>query len=120
MDKELHILRTDADYETALAEYETYFDAEPEPGTREAERFELLGLLLAKYEEETAPVSPDPVDTVELVMESRGYDRKALIEVLGSAARASDFLNRRRDLTLDQIRRLHAAWRIPAEALIGR
>ncbi|HXU99862.1 MAG TPA: transcriptional regulator [Caulobacteraceae bacterium] len=120
MDNEIHIIRNDAEYDGAMAEYEAYFDAEPARGTREAERFELLGLLLARYEEETAPVSPDPVETVRLVMEGRGYDRRALVDVLGSAARASDFLNRRRDLTLEQVRRLNSAWRIPADALIGR
>src|SRR5665213_3612662 len=47
----LRPLHSDADYETALAEYEGYFDKEPRPGTEAADRFEVLGLLLAKYEE---------------------------------------------------------------------
>ena len=116
---ELHIIRTEKDYTSALAEYETYFDDEPAIGSSEAERFELLGLLLAKFEEDTAPVSTDPVATIQLVMEQRGYDRSALNDIMGSKSRASEFLNRKRDLTLGQIRKLHAQWRIPTDALIG-
>ena len=119
MPEALHFIRSDAEYEAAITEYEGYFDKEPEPGSPEGDRFEMLGLLLAKYEADTAPIAADPVETVMLVMEQRGYNRSALVEVLGSRSRVSEFLNRKRDLTLPQIRRLHAQWRIPAEALIG-
>ncbi len=116
---DLHMIRTEADYQAALAEYEGYFDNEPAPGSPKGDRFELLGLLLSKYEEETTPVGSDAVDTVSLVMEQRGHSRAELIEILGSRSRASEFLNRRRELTLSQIRRLHTYWRIPTDALIG-
>ncbi len=119
MNEDLHLIRSEADYEAALTEYEGYFDIEPERGTREADRFEMLGLLLAKFEQDSAPVTADPVATVRLVMEQRGYGRADLVNVLGSKSRASEFLNHKRDLTLAQIRRLHAEWRIPAEALLG-
>jgi HTH-type transcriptional regulator/antitoxin HigA len=52
-------------------------------------------------------------------MEARGYTQRDLGQVLGAASRASEILNRKRPLSLDQIRRLHRAWRIPAAALIG-
>ncbi len=48
----LRALHSDADFEAALADYEGYFDREPEAGTERADRFELLGVLLARYEEE--------------------------------------------------------------------
>jgi hypothetical protein len=44
------IIRTEADYDAAHAEFMSYFDGEPAPGTPAADRFELLGLVLAKYE----------------------------------------------------------------------
>ncbi len=116
---DVRMIRNEADYETAMIEYEGYFDHPPAPGTREADRFEVLGLVLAKYEDDTAPMSGDPVETVRLVMEGRGYDRAALTKILGSRSRTSDFLNRKRELTLNQVRRLHAAWRIPVASLIG-
>ncbi len=113
-------LRGDADYKTALAEYERYFDLEPEPDTPEGDRFELLGLVIAKYEADRDPMdAPDPVQVIRLVMESRGFTQRDLAEVLGSAPRASEILNGRRDLSLEHIRRLHARWGIPADALLG-
>ncbi len=35
-------IRNDADFNSALAEVEQYFDAPPAPGTTEAERFHVL------------------------------------------------------------------------------
>jgi len=113
-------LRDEADYEAALAEFETYFDREPEPGSPQGDRFELLGMVIAKYEDEHHPITgSDPVEVIKLVMEGRGYGQSDLAKLLGSRSRASEVLNRRRDLTLDQIRRLHAEWGVPADALIG-
>ena len=48
-------LHTDDDYERALAEIERYFDKEPEPGTPEADRFDVLAALIAAYEAKLEP-----------------------------------------------------------------
>ena len=114
-------LRSQADYDAAITEFERYFDDEPVAGSADADRFELLGLVIAKYEDEHFPIgSPDPVEVIKLVMEGRGYTNKDLAAVLGSAPRASEILNRRRALNLDQIRRLSRQWKIPADTLIGQ
>jgi HTH-type transcriptional regulator/antitoxin HigA len=42
MMKELKPIHNDADYESALAEASLYFDREPSPGTKKADRFEIL------------------------------------------------------------------------------
>ena len=46
------------------------------------------------------------------------YTQADLATLLGSRSRASEILAGRRGLTMAQIRRLHKAWNIPAEALI--
>ena len=113
-------IHCEADYEAALASYEGFFEDEPQPGSPEADRFELLGLVLAKYEEEHFPfAAPDPVETIQLVMEGRGYTQADLAQVLGSEPRASEILSRKRGLSTEHIRRLHRQWRIPTDALIG-
>jgi len=113
-------LRDTADYEAALARYERYFDEEPELDTPQGDKFELLGLVIAKYEDDHFPIeAADPVRVIELVMEERSLSRKDLADVLGSASRASEILKRRRDLSIEHIRRLHSRWGIPVEALIG-
>lgn len=117
---EVRLIRTHEQYEAAMAEYESFFDGEPEPGSLEADRFELLGLLLDRYESERFPIAEtDPVEVVQAVMEAKGYQQADLARLFGSPSRASEVLNRRRDLSVDQIRRLNREWRIPAEALLG-
>lgn len=49
-----------------------------------------------------------------------GLDRKDLEPIIGSRARVSEVLNKRRGLSLKMIRTLHEELDIPLEALIGR
>ena len=51
-------------------------------------------------------------------MARKGLKQADLAAVIGSKARASEILNRRRYLTPQQAWKIHVAWRIPAEALI--
>jgi len=120
MPRTITIIHDAAGYRAALAEYETYFDNEPAPGSDEGDRFVLLGMVIARYEAEQAPIpDADPVDVLRFVMDSNGRSQRDLAELLGSRSRASELLNRRRDFTLDQIRKLTREWRIPADALLG-
>ena len=118
--KPLHLIRDQATYEAYLAEYEGYFDTEPAVGSDAGDRFEMLGLLLSRYEEENFPVADvSPMDAIRFTMERRGYDQADLARLLGSRSRASEILGGQRALTLAQIRRLSTEWRIPADVLIG-
>jgi HTH-type transcriptional regulator/antitoxin HigA len=51
-------------------------------------------------------------------MESRGLARRDLELYIGSRARISEVLNRKRPLTMEMIRNLHKGLGIPAEVLI--
>jgi antitoxin component HigA of HigAB toxin-antitoxin module len=116
----INIIRDDAGYAEALAEFEAYFDSEPEAGSDAGDRFELLGLLLAKYEEERFPLPrTGPVEAIRFAMDRQGLGQTDLAELLGSRSRASEILNGRRELTLPQIRLLSKSWGIPAQALIA-
>jgi antitoxin component HigA of HigAB toxin-antitoxin module len=44
--KVIRPLRSEADYNAALEEVERYFENEPKPGTPEADRFDLLALII--------------------------------------------------------------------------
>lgn len=116
----VRLIRTEEQHRAALAEYEAFFDDEPKPGSPEADRFELLGLVIDRYESERFPIADsDPVEVVQVVMEARGYKQADLARLFDSPSRASEILNRKRDLSVDQIRRLNREWHIPAEALLG-
>ena len=51
-------------------------------------------------------------------MEQSGLQPRDLIPFIGSRNRVHEVLNRRRELTLNMIRRLHEGLGIPAESLI--
>jgi HTH-type transcriptional regulator/antitoxin HigA len=113
-------IRTEADYNWALAEIEQYFDKEPALGSRESDRFEILSTLIEAYEEQHWPVDPaDPVDAIVYAMNIAGRSQADLAELLGSRSRASEVLRRKRPLTMAMAHKLHSKWKVPAEALIG-
>jgi HTH-type transcriptional regulator/antitoxin HigA len=110
-------IRTEADYDAALAEIDTLMDAEP--GSPEGDRLDILVTLVEAYEARHWHIDPpDPIEAIKLRMQQRGLTRQDLEKVLGSKSRVSEVLNRKRPLTLDMIRRLHDLWGIPAESLI--
>jgi HTH-type transcriptional regulator/antitoxin HigA len=113
-------IRTEADYDAALKEIEQYFDEEPEPGTAEADRFDVLAALIGAYEQAHWPIdAPDAISAIREVMTLRNYTQSDLAMLLGSRSRASEILNRRRPLTMEQARKLHKIWQIPAESLLA-
>ncbi len=113
-------LRSEADYDAALAEIERYFEMEPKRGTPEADRFDLLALIIEDYERKRWPIEPpSAIDAIRYRMEMGGYTQADLGRLLGSRQRASDILARKRPLTMGMAWRLHREWGIPAEALIA-
>jgi HTH-type transcriptional regulator/antitoxin HigA len=112
-------IRTDAEYKAALAEIERYFADEPREGTAEADRFDLLTLLIEAYEEQHHPIGPPhPVEMIRHRMRTAGYTQADLAVLLGSRARASEVLTKKRRLTLPMIWKLSREWKLPAETLI--
>lgn len=110
---------TEEDYEWALGEVEQYFDTEPEPGSPDADRFNILVGLIEAYEGRHWTIDlPDPIDAIASVMASYGYTKTDLAQILGSASRASEVMKRRRPLNLRMIQELNKRWKIPAEVLI--
>ena len=115
----LRTLRDETEYQAALVAVRPYFDDEPAADTPEAANFDALTLLIEDYEARLYPIArADPVSVVKSVMAANNYTRADLIQVVGSKARAADLLNGRREINLDQIRKLSRAWHIPAAALI--
>jgi HTH-type transcriptional regulator / antitoxin HigA len=112
-------LHSEADYDAALSDIEQYFEAEPQPGTPEADRFDLLALVIADYESKHWSIDPpDPVEAIKHRMEQAGLRQRDLAALLGSRSRASEILSRKRPLTLEMAWKLNREWGIPAEALL--
>ena len=116
--KDLKPLRSKDYYEEALAEVEALWGAKA--GTPEGDRLDILATLIDVYETAHYPMKvPDPVQAIEFRMEQQGLTRKDLEKILGSRTRVSEVLNRRRGLSIEMIRKLHAKLHIPADVLIG-
>jgi HTH-type transcriptional regulator / antitoxin HigA len=91
----------------------------PTPGSPDADRFDLLTLVVDDYERIHWPMQPpDPIVAIRYGMETRGLTQADLGRLLGSRQRASDILSRRRPLTMRMAWKLHRDWGIPAEVLI--
>jgi len=115
---QLRPIRTEAQHRAALKDIERLWEAPLR--SPEHDRLEVLATLVEDYEQRRHPIyPPDPVEAIRFRMEQLGLDRKALEPVIGSRARVSEVLSRRRRLTLDMIRRLRDQLGIPADVLLG-
>jgi HTH-type transcriptional regulator/antitoxin HigA len=111
-------IKTEADYEYALARVEMLMDAEI--NTPEGDELDILATLIQAYEAKHYPIAPpDPVEAIKYEMEFKNLKRKDLEPYLGSRSRVSEVLNRKRGLSIDMIRNLHKGLGIPLESLIG-
>lgn len=114
---ELKPIRNEIEHRAALTEIERLWDA-PEHSA-EADRLEVLALLVEAYEKVHHPVpAPDPVTFLEHVMEARGLSRKDLEPYIGPRGRVADILNRTRPLSMAMIRNLASGLKLPVDILI--
>jgi HTH-type transcriptional regulator/antitoxin HigA len=112
-------IRNSSNHESALKRIEALMSAQN--GSDEGHELDVTATLVDAYEREHDSIgSPDPVEAIEFRMEQMGLNRKDLEPFLGSLARVSEVLNRRRGLSLAMIRSLHENLGIPLDALIGR
>ena len=98
-------IRTEKDYQEALAQLEKVFDAPA--GTSKNDLAEVLVTLIDKYESEHYPIeAPDPIEAIKIRMAEMDLHQKDLMSFIGAKSRGtiSNILNRRRPLTLPVIR----------------
>jgi HTH-type transcriptional regulator / antitoxin HigA len=114
---ELKPIRSEADYEAALAEVERLWGAKS--GTPDGDRLDVLATLVDAYEAEHHPMDPpDPIEAIKFRMEQQGLSRRDLETLIGTRTRIAEVLNRKRGLSISMIRRLHEHLGISAEVLI--
>lgn len=113
-------IKNDDDLAWAIQEVSAYFEDQPEPGTPEGDRFDVLSELIEAYEDKHYPIdAPEPIEFLLAAMEAKGHTQADLAKLLGSRSRASELLLRKRRLNLHMIRKISEVWRIPAEPLIA-
>jgi HTH-type transcriptional regulator / antitoxin HigA len=115
--RSLKPIRTEKDYEWALAEVEELWGAKS--GTPKGDRLDVLATLMEAYETEHYPMDPpDPIEAIKFRMEQQDLTRKDLEKILGTRMRVSEVLNRKRGLSINMIRALHQKLGISADVLI--
>ncbi len=113
-------IRTEADYKATLKEISALMESDPELGTFEGDRLDILVTLVQAYEARHLTIAaPDPVEAIKFRMDQSGLSVKDLEPIIGKSNRVYEVLNRKRPLTLAMIRRLHQSLGIPADVLIA-
>ena len=113
----IRVIHSEKEYRAALGRIEQLLDAEY--SSEAGDELELLAALVEIYENQAYPIeAPDPVDFLKNAMEFSGKTQKDLAELLNSRSRASELLNRKRSLTLENIRTISRNWGIPADPLV--
>ena len=111
-------IRTHEDHRLALKEIEALWEAAE--GTSEADKMEVLAILVEDYESRQFPVLDlTPVEVLRFAISEMDHTQAELAEILGSRSRASEILSGKRGLNADAVYRISKAWHIPAELLIG-
>lgn len=112
-------IKTPNDYQDALKRLESIFDAQP--NTKEGDELEVLGVLIDNYEKINYPVElPDPIEAIKFRMEQLNYTNHDLAQIIGLKSRVSEILNKKRKLSINMIRKLHDALRIPTDVLVQK
>lgn len=113
----VHPIRTEEDYEAALARVDDIFEAQP--GTSEGDELDVLTDLIIVYEDKHYPIGPPSLlEAIEFCMEQRGLTRDDLVPLIGSRQKVAEVLSGRRDITMPMARALHKQLGIPAESLL--
>jgi HTH-type transcriptional regulator/antitoxin HigA len=113
-----HVIHNDEELE-AYTHALFQLTALEDPSPSELEAIELLTLLIERYEETHYPVpAADAVSVVRFLLEHQDLTQRDLIPEFGSESAVSMFLAKQRKLTLEQVRRLSARFKLPADIFI--
>ena len=111
-------IRNDDDLRAAFKRLERVYQAKE--GTSAADEMEVLVTLIEAYERKHFPIGlVDPVEAIKFRMEQQGLTQKDLEPYIGSSGRVSEIMNRKRQLSLQMIQRLHDGLHIPYESLLS-
>ena len=114
------VLRSQEEYDAAVAELDELLDADPAPHSPAFDRLELLSVLVEAYDEEHYPVgsTATPQSIIEFLLDQHGMTRADLASILGGRSRVSEFFAGKRRLSISQILKLRKRLGVPADLLL--
>ena len=114
------VIRTEEQHQAYLLEMQNLIAKNPDQGSKEIERLELLSVLVEAYENQKFPIEvPDPIDAILFRMQEQDLKQADLVPYFGTRSRVSEVLGRKRPLTIPMIRALSSGLGISAETLLG-
>lgn len=114
------VIRTEEQHQEYLLEIQNMIALNPHSGSAEAERLELLSVLIEAYENQKFPIeAPDPISAILFRMQEQGLRQADLIPYFGTRSRVSEVLSKKRPLTVNMIRALSSGLGISTETLVG-
>ena len=113
-----HVIHNDAELE-AYTNALFQLTALESPSSSEVEAIELLTLLVERYEQEHYPIpAADPASVVRFLIQRQNLTQRDLIPQFGSESAVSMFLSGQRNLTIEQVRKLCARFKLSADVFI--
>lgn len=110
-------IRTEADYEAALARIEQLWDAPL--GSPEGDELDILVDLVELYELKYVPMDyPSPAAAIEFRLDQEGLTPDDLAPDVGTPTEIADLLSGRREVTLAVAQALHSRLGIPYDVLL--
>ena len=115
---EVKLIKTEEEYNKTLSRIDELFDVTPE--SKDFNEAELLIALVELYEQQHYKIeAPDPIEAIKFRMEQMEVKKIDMTKFFGTRGRVSEILNRKRELTLTMIKKLHKEFGIPAESLLA-
>jgi HTH-type transcriptional regulator/antitoxin HigA len=114
-------IRTEDEYDHARDIVGRLLREPHDQGSLAYDLLEVLSILIEDYEDKNVPELPEasPQEIVEFMSEQHGITQGDLAAIMGGRSRLSEFINKKRDLSIGQIRSLREELGIPADLLIG-
>ena len=114
------VIETEEENEQALAVVESLMAGGDERlNAEELALLDLLGTLIERFERQAYPLpAGDPAGALEVLMEGRELKAADLAAVLGSRARVSEILSRKRSISKEQARSLGEYFGVSPAAFI--
>ena len=117
----LRPIRTEKQYESALAKAYRLMQRDPRPGSVESDELDVLAMLIERYEAVRHPIPPPhPIEAIKFRLDQLGLKPSELSRVLGYRSRASEIFRGKRKLSLEMIHQLHDKLQIPLDSLVAR
>ncbi len=114
------VIRTEAQYDRAIAEIEKLLKKGDRISAEEDHLLDLLSTLVEKYEDEHYRIGPSaPHEILQHLMDSRGLKQKDIVHLFGSSGRASEAINGQRPISKIQAKALAEFFHVSTDLFLG-